>query len=81
MILIVVLLIFFIRQPQAAAGLLGVSGISLPFVVRLMLQMWQAKTQAEALITISTHVDPATMRLVAKALAQGMTVKTFAAAK
>jgi hypothetical protein len=56
----VTLLSFFIRQPQLAVGLVGVSGVSLPFVIRLLLQMWQAKIQAEALITMSTHLDPAT---------------------
>jgi hypothetical protein len=79
LILIVTLLSFFIRQPQLAVGLLGVSGVSLPFVIRLLLQMWQAKIQAEALITMSTHLDPATMRSVVKALAQGMTIKAVAA--
>jgi len=76
MILIVALLIFYVRQPPIAAGILGVSGVSLPFVIRVMLQMWQAKTQAEALIVMSTHLDAATMRSVVKALAQGINIKT-----
>jgi len=75
MILIVALLVFYVHQPSVAAGILGVSGVSLPFVIRVMLQMWQAKTQAEALIVMSTHLDAATMRSVVKALAQGINSK------
>ena len=80
-LLVMALLGFFIREQQVAAGLLAVSGISLPFLIRLLVQMWQAKTQAELLITMSTHLEPAMMRSIVKALAQGMNVKMPAAVR
>ena len=81
MVLIIVLVVVFIREPQTAAGILAASGISLPFVIRLLVQLWQAKTQAEALITLSAHLDATTLRVVVKALAQGANIKAISATK
>lgn len=80
MILILVLVAYFVREPKSAAAVIAASGVSLPFVLRLLVQLWQAKVQSEALITLSTHLEPALMRGVVKAFAQGMKVSSAAAA-
>jgi hypothetical protein len=75
MIVIVVLLALFIREPQVAAGILAVSGVSLPYLIRMLLHMWQMKIQAETLIVLSTHLEPTMMRSIVKVLSQGLALK------
>ena len=74
-LLILALLFAFIREPQVAAGILAAGGISLPLLIRQMFLLWQAKTQGEVLIRMSTSLEPAMMRTVVKVLAQGLAIK------
>jgi hypothetical protein len=76
-VVVAVLLIAFIREPQVAAGILAVSGISLPFLIRLLLRMWQVKTQAETLMVLAAHLEPSVMRSIVRALSQALSPKAL----
>lgn len=70
LILIVLLLARFLSEPGKAAAVLAVSGISIPFLLRTMVRMWETKTNTEVLIQLSTALDGDTVRSIVKVLSE-----------
>lgn len=70
LILIVFLLAIFLSEPGKAVAVLAASGISIPFLLRTMLRMWETKTNTEVLIQLATVLDGDTVRSIVKVLSE-----------
>lgn len=62
-------------EPAKIGGILGVAGISIPFLLRGMQSMWSAKVQAEMLLALASTLDPAVVGSIAKTLLKNITDK------
>lgn len=69
----------YYNEPAKAVALLGASGISIPFVLRMMLRMWESKVKSEALLLLATALDEQSLRAVVLTLARGPLTLTSAA--
>jgi len=72
LVLALLLLALNLTQPARAAAVLAASGVSIPFLLRMMLRMWETKTNSEALLALATTLDPKTLQSIVKVLSQPM---------
>ena len=52
--------------------MLAASGISIPFLLRTMLRMWETKTNSEALLALATTLDSNVVRSVIKVFSRSL---------
>ena len=68
------LLAHYIDQPGKASALIAATGISIPYLLRTRLRMWETKTHAEAM---AATMEASTLRIVVKTLSQTLMTKRF----
>jgi hypothetical protein len=70
LLLVAFLLAKFLNEPAKAGAVLAVSGISIPYLLRTMLRMWETKTNTEVLIQLATALDGETLHSIVKVLSE-----------
>jgi hypothetical protein len=69
----------YYNDPAKAVALLAASGISIPFLLRMMLRMWESKVKSEAMLLLATSLNGESLRAVVLTLARGQLSLTSAA--
>jgi len=69
------LLAYYLNEPTKAFAVIAGTGISIPYLLRTMLRMWETKTYAEALIAMTTSMETGMVRTVVKTLTQMLSKK------
>ena len=75
LVLVVAGFIVWRSEPVKVGGILGVAGISIPFLLRGMQSMWSTKVQAEMLFALASTLDPAVLGSIAKTLLKNINDK------
>jgi hypothetical protein len=75
LMLVVAGFIIWRSEPIKIGGILGVAGISIPFLIRGIQSMWCAKLQAEMLLALAATLDPAVLGSIAKTLLKNISDK------
>ena len=72
LLLAVLLLARYLGEPAKAGAVLAASGLSIPFLLRTMLRMWEVKTNTEALMHLAATLEGDTLRSVVKVFAESV---------
>lgn len=75
LLLSVGLLAYYLDQPGKAAAVIAATGISIPYLLRTMLRMWETKTHAEALLAMAATMEAGMLRTVVTTLSRTLMTK------
>jgi hypothetical protein len=71
-VLDIVVLAMWSTQPARAAALIGASGVSLPFLLYFMRDLWRSKVQAEMMLVLAGTLDPVIVNSVLRGFRDGL---------
>lgn len=67
--------VLYRSDPLKVSAVLGVAGVSIPLLIRLMVNLWSLKVQSDTLLVLASTLDREIMLSIAKTILKNMTAK------